>query len=250
LSIVNRVNKTICLIIFCFLSFAASCQTLRVGFIDFPPHFNFAEKNTKSPLFQYIDKALSPLNFDIEYVRLARERAYIELASGRLDMLMPTSASSAASSGNEDLRTLSSPLYHSVPGLCFKKENFIPILSATHRLDDLTIGVSAGAFLVPALTNSKANLLKIRGGNETGRGIEMTQRGRLDAFYHLSPIKVYHRKNALYKEVACSYFHGYSTPKYIAVAKTVSTAKFTLIKTAFEKAMQQQSYEYYFATRK
>ena len=78
----------------------------------------------------------------------------------------------------------------------------------------------------------------------------MTQRGRLDAFYHPSPIKVYHHKNPLYKEVACSYFHGYSTPIYIAVSKALPAEIFNLINTAYNKALLEQSYEYYFANRK
>ena len=78
----------------------------------------------------------------------------------------------------------------------------------------------------------------------------MTKKGRIDAFYHPSPINVYHRKSLIYKEIACSYFHGYSTPVYIAVADTLPTKKFRLIDNAFQNAMLKQTYEYYFASRK
>lgn len=78
----------------------------------------------------------------------------------------------------------------------------------------------------------------------------MTQRGWLDAFYHPSPIKVYHRKNPAYKEVACSYFHGYSTPVYIAISNVLPQKTFNLINSTYKNSITKQSYEYYFANRK
>ena len=107
------------------------------------------------------------------------------------------------------------PIFHAIPGLCFKKENFIPILSATHRLDSLTIGIASGIKPLPIIEASGGVLVPLKGQDATNRGIDLTQRGRISAIYHLSPQKVYHSKNPLYKELACSYFHGYSTPVYI-----------------------------------
>jgi len=241
---VNLVQKVIVFIIICLFSCEAASQSIKIGFTDYPPHISFDEDYKKSPLYQYINKMLSPLNFEIKYVKLPRERAFIELSRGRVDMLMPIPLE------NNEVKILSLPIFHSIPGLCFKKENFIPILSATHRFDNLTIGVPTSIPLVSALTDSKARLIPLKGENVTSRGIELTQRGRVDAFYHPSPIKVYHRKNPLYKEVACSYFHGYSTPIYIAVAKTLPKEVFDLINSTYEEAISKQSYEYYFANRK
>lgn len=86
-----------------------------------------------------------------------QERATIELLKGTVDVLMPIPLE------KETMRTLSLPIFHSVPGLCFKKENFIPILSTIHRLDDLTIGVPVSSTTVAGLTASKANLVQIKG---------------------------------------------------------------------------------------
>mgnify|MGYP003860186935 CR=1 FL=1 len=244
----NSVIKTICLLI-CFFAYSvyslkANAQVIRVGLIDYPPHINFDENLSKSPLYQYINRTLQPLGYTIKFVKLPRERATIELVKGRVDVLMPVPLE------NESMKILSLPIFHSVPGLCFKKENFIPILSAIHRLDDLTIGVPVSSTIVAGLSASKANLLQIKGENATNRGIEMTQRGWLDAFYHPSPVKVYHRKNPSYKEVACSYFHGYSTPVYIAISNTLPKETFNLINSTYQKAITKESYEYYFASRK
>lgn len=243
----NSVIKSVFLFVCCFAysvySFETNAQVIRVGLIDYPPHINFDEDLSKSPLYQYINTTLLPLGFTLKYVKLPRERASIELFKGRVDVLMPIPLE------NETMKTLSLPIFHSVPGLCFKKENFIPILSAIHRLDNLTIGVPASSKIVAGLTASKANLLQIKGENATNRGLEMTQRGWLDAFYHPSPIKVYHRKNPAYKELACSYFHGFATPVYIGISPKLPEKTFNLINATYQKAITKQSYEYYFASR-
>lgn len=240
--IVKNIYYTIVLSSFSFVAFS---QTLTVGFIDFPPHVNLHEGYKEGPLYQYINTMFLQENLNVVYVKLPRERALIELARGKVDLLMPTSISP----GNKTIRTLTMPLFHTIPGLCFQKENYIPILSATHRFKNLNIGVPTGTLLVDALTESQANLIPLNGEDVTRRGVELTQRGRLDAFYHQSPSKVYHRENPLYKEVACSYFHGYSTPVYIAVSNTINSETYTIINTVFKKAMLKQSYEYFYAIR-
>jgi hypothetical protein len=240
------VNKICCSIVLSWFSFAALSQTLTVGLIDFPPHISFHEEYEESPLYHYINAIFLKANFNVNYVKLPRERAFTELMKGRVDVLMPTSIPS----DYKAIRTLTLPLFQTVPGLCFKKENYIPILSATHRFENLNIGVPAGSKVVAAVAESKANLIPLKGDDVTSRGVELTQRGRLDAFYHPSPIEVYHRENPLYKEVACSYFHGYSTPIHIAIANKVPKEIYTFIDDAFQKAMLNQSYEYYFTMRK
>jgi len=234
------------LVAFSLYSFTVSAQSLKVGLIDYPPHINFDEALNKSPLYQYVNTVLLPLDLHVEFIKLPRKRATLELMKGNIDLLLPSSTSLE----NKTKKKLSSSIFQSVPGLCFKKESFIPILSATHRFDDLTIGVHINSSVVAGLKDSEAQLVYIGGDNATKRGMEMTKKGRIDAFYHPSPINVYHRKSLIYKEIACSYFHGYSTPVYIAVADTLPTKKFRLIDNAFQNAMLKQTYEYYFASRK
>jgi len=236
----NLRKKIIYLVLFYFFSCAAISQTIKVGVVDYPPHVNFNEELDKSPLIQYMDGALALSNHRFKYIKLSRARASVELEEGRIDVLMPIATV------KNKMMTLPSPIFYAIPGLCFKKENFIPILSATHRFNDLIIGFPANASLVSTLENSEANLIPLRGGNAVNRGIELTQRGRFDAFYHPSPVQVYHRNNPNYKEVACSYFHGYSAPIYLAVA---NAKIINLINSAYQKALSKQSYEYFFANR-
>jgi len=231
-------NKTIYVALFYFFSCAATSQTIKIGVVDYPPHINFNEDLNKSPLIKYMNDVLIQSNLSFEYIKLPRVRASVELAEGRVDILMPVPVIKST------IMTLPSPIFHTVPGLCFKKENFIPILSATHRLNGLMIGFPANSSLVLALTESTANLIPLLGENAVNRGIELTQRGRFDAFYHPSPVQVYHRNTPKYKEVACSYFHGYSTPIYVAVA---NIKIYNLLNSAYQKALSKQSYEYFFA---
>ncbi len=230
----------ICVALFYFSSFVVTAQTIKIGVVDYPPHINFNEELNKSPLIKYMNSVLLPLNYSFEYVKLPRVRASVELEEGRIDILMPIPVI------KKSILMLPLPLFHATPGLCFKKENFIPILSATHRFKDLMIGFPVNSSLVFALKDSKANLIPLMGENAVNRGIELTQRGRFDAFYHPSPVQVYHRNTPEYKEVACSYFHGYSTPIYVAVA---NVQIYKLLNTAYQKALSKQSYEYYFANR-
>jgi len=225
-----------------FLSFSSFSETLKIGLIDYPPHISFNERNSDSPLLQYISKFLLPMGFQIEFVKLPKFRGALELKSGNIDLLLPFDESSS------NVKTLGSPIFYSVPGLCFKKENFIPILSAIHRINDLIIGVPVNANPISPLQESTAKLVMLQGEGAINRGIDLTQRGRLDAFYHPNPRKIYHRKNKMYKEVACSYFNGYSKGVFIAVSPSMPLNKFNLIEQAYQETMTKLSYEYYFAT--
>lgn len=231
------------LVVFSVISFSSVglSQTLRIGLNQYVPHLDFAEENSESKLYQYINKLLLPLGYDLEFIRFPRGRGSIELNKGTIDLLLPYDNKS------KNFNTLSLPIFHSMPGLCFKKENFIPILSATHLFGDLLIGVPSDSPVVAPLSNSNALLVELKGVDAISRGIDLTQRGRIDAFYHPSPMKVYHRKNSMYKEVACSYFHGYSTGVFIALSKKMPAEQVAQIELAFYNTMKKMSYEYFFA---
>lgn len=219
-------------------------KAINIGIIDYPPHLDFSQNKTKTaPLVKFINRAFSQKGFTIEFVKLPGERANKLLQSGDIDLLLPIDK-------YEKTNTyLSIPVFHATPGLCFKKENFIPILSATHRLKGLTIGVPAGTKPLEIIEKSGGLLIPIKGNDATQRGIELTQRGRIKAVYHPSPQKVYHSKNPSYKELACSYFHGYSTPLYIGVSNKLDKVLLNEIDKVYVDAMKVESYEYFFAKR-
>lgn len=224
-------------------AFHSQGEVLQVGLVEYPPHINFDMDNEHSSLYEYVDEWLNTTNVEIEYIRFPTERGIKELQNGNIDLLFPLDVEI------EGVNTLQTPIFHSVPGLCFKRENFIPILSATHRFENLLVGVPTGVKVVSALENSDALIVELKGDDAISRGIDLTQRGRIDAFYHPYPLQVYHRKNAKYQEVACSSFHGYQTPVYIAVSPKLSKDKLDLIESFYKKAMEKISYDFYFATR-
>ena len=227
----------------CLFSTLCFAKTLRVAYVDYPPHFNFLQNQKNSPLHIYVNDFLASAGFETVIVKLPGERAAVELDKGNIDLLLPVTKDS----GKFDI--LQAPIFHSVPGLCFKKENFIPILSATHRFKGLTVGVPSGVSVVSALDNSGARLIEVTGSDVTKRGIDLTQRGRIDAYYHPSPQKIYHRENQQYSEVACSYFHGYSAPNFIALSKKLSNDTQRTIRAAFKNQMKQQTYELFIANQ-
>jgi len=236
-------KNSLCFILFCYLiltSDSVYCKSLKIGVVEYPPHLIFQNNHVSGKLFDYINNVLSPLNYDIEIIRLPNGRGVLELKKGNIDILLPYD------DFTKGIDTLSSPLFYSMPGLCFKKENFIPILSATHRFKELTVGVPLGAPIVPALKNSQATLLEIKGDDAISRGIALTQIGRIDAFYHPSPAKVYHQENKAFKEIACSYFHGYSNGVFIAVSPFMKQEDIQVVDARLKEVMAVMTYSYYF----
>jgi len=236
----SSLNFLLFCILFLFIGSAYS-KSLKIGIVEYPPHLVFQNNQVSGKLFDYFNNVLSPLNYDIEIIRLPNGRGVLELKKGSIDLLLPYD------DVIKGINTLTSPLFYSMPGLCFKKENFIPILSATHRFKELTVGVPLGAPIVPALQNSEAVLLEIKGDDAINRGIALTQIGRIDAFYHPSPAKVYHQENKAFKELACSYFHGYSNGVFIAVSPFMKHKDFQVVDARLKEAMAEMTYSYYFA---
>lgn len=215
----------------------AQSKELIIGVLEYPPHVTFDK--TDSTLIKYVNKTLKDAGYKAIYLHLLPERGLRELQKGQIDLLLPFDKRDSR------VATLSQPILHSVPGLCFKKENFIPILSATHRFKGLQVGVQAGQHVVEALAKSEANLVNIKGSDAINRGIYLTQRSRIDAFYHPNPSQVYHKGNLSYKEVACSSFHGYFIGIHIAVSPHFGDEQTSKVDAVFSKKLRSQNYEYF-----
>ncbi|NQZ06021.1 MAG: hypothetical protein HRT35_02575 [Algicola sp.] len=231
------------------LSGQTIADTLTIGVIEYPPHINFKQdidfnQNTvKNRAVTYVRRALKEQYDTIVFIKLPSKRAKIQLNKGAIDLLFPLA------DPKNQFRHLSKPLFNAIPGLCFKKKAFIPILSATHRLKGLTIGIPASTKVVTTLQNSGAKLKTIEGSNTLDTGINLLLDDLIDVLYHPSPVKVYHQSNRLSKKIACSYFYGQSWGVYIAVSPKMNATHFQLIDAAFSKALKSKSYEFYFAER-
>ncbi len=242
----NKISRTL-IIICCLCLFSQSAiaetETIKVGVVEYPPHVDFKREKMNEKAFKYVEKVLKGMYVNVEFIRFPTKRALVELKKGNIDLLFPLDDS------QKGVRRLSKPLFRSVPGLCFKKKNFIPFLSATHLFENLTIGVPAGTEMINSLKDSNANFTPVEGSDALRRGIRLLLVDRIDAFYHPSPVKVYHYSNELSKEVACSYFYGHSSGVFIAVEPKMNKHKYRLIDNAFSTELKIKSYEYYFAER-
>jgi len=239
-SIQLKLSIKLALILACCSTFLVEATTLNVGLVEYPPHLSFKEELNKSKLYQYLNKVINKTKLKVKFHKYSNKRAKFELNKGNIDILLPYEDTA------QNFKLFSTPLFHSVPGLCFKKEKFIPILSATHLFKGLIVGVPAGKPVLPILAEKGAHLVAIEGADIINRGIDLTQRGRLDAFYHPSPIQVYHNSNPQYKEVACSYFYGHSSGVYMAASPNLNNETFKLIEKALKESMAEISYEFFY----
>jgi hypothetical protein len=227
-----------------FLSFFCSriafAETLKVGIVEFPPHIDFSTKASDATVYKYINEILEGLVAKVEFKTYSHKQALIELNSGAIDLLFPLDVS------QNKLRHLSKPLFHVVPGLCFTKNNFIPVLSALHRLKDLNIAVASGAQVLDVIAASGANVTTLTKENKLQQGVDLLLANKIDAVYLSNPEKIYHYNNPLSKQIACSKFHGYPSGIYVAVRNNMSEDKYQLIDRAFTHALEINSYENFF----
>ncbi len=220
------------------LSAKASAEKILVGVVNYPPHINQGEPLENNATTQYLNTILKKIYTDVDFIKLPLKRALIELKKGKIDLLYPLNDDMA------DISYLSKPLFYTVPGLCFKKENFIPMLSATHLFKKMIIGIPAGVEVVSTLKEAKAHLRIIEGSGTINRGVNMLLGDRIDALYHPSPAQIYHFSNPLSKSIACSYFYGYSSGVSIASSPTMPPAQYQRINRAYIGALKNKSYEF------
>jgi hypothetical protein len=122
----------------------------------------------------------------------------------------------------DELQAVGKPITYEIPGLCFKKENFIPFLSATHQWKDLRIGFPGGVKLVSVLNkyNHNPKSSEIVGSHVYSRLVKMLMLDRFDAIYVQNINQIYSIDSENYDTVACSGFYGNLQPVYVATNPT------------------------------
>jgi ABC-type amino acid transport substrate-binding protein len=219
-------------------------KTIKIGIIDFPPHVNFIQNIEKDKAYKYVNRVLKGMYEKVQFVKLSQEKGLIELDNGTLDLLFPLKIE------NNELKHLTKPLFNLLPGLCFKKENFIPILSALHQLKGLSIGILSGTPILSLVKNAGANFQTLDHNASLSQGIALLLAGKYKAFYHPNPMEVYHYNNPLSKKIVCSRFLGYPSAIHIAVKKNMNNEEFSMIDKAFSHALEINSYEQYYWQKK
>jgi len=221
-------------------SLNVSAYEYRVGIIEYPPHAQLENKLPNGRIVDYVQAIITSHGHQVKLSASPVKRALKRLAEGDLDILLPIEAST------ENILTFTKPLFKLVPGLCFQKQDFLPILSATHRFKGMKVGHTDGIDITKTLDGSGAKLVPLKGKFALERGLKMLKAGRFDAFYHPNPIFLYHRNNPNSKHVACSYFHGLSSNTYVAVSPQLNEERRVLLEGAFNSMMENESYTDFF----
>jgi len=219
-----------------FFSGSGFAYEYRVGVVDYPPHIVAGETGLSGPAMDYIKELFEKHGDAVSFSLVPASRGEIQLLNGDIDLLLPVE--NLLDNGMK----IDKPLFNLVPGLCFRKEGFIPILSATGRFDRLTVGYADGTEIVSPLNNSKAKLVALKGTSGHERGIKMLIAGRIDAFYHSNPAFIYHKNNPISKEIACSYFHGLERNVYITVSPVMSAKKLIHAQESLSVGLEEESY--------
>jgi hypothetical protein len=222
----------------------AFSKTIKVGIVDFPPHINFIQNIKEDRAYKYVNKILKGMYGKIQFIKLSHDEGRVELDNGTIDILLPLKIE------NNEFKHLTKPLFNMIPGLCFKKEDFIPILSALHQLKDLNIGILSGTPILPLIKSTGANFHTLDNATSLSKGIELLLEGKYKAFYHPNPMEVYHYNNPLSKKVVCSKFLGYPSAIHIAVKSNMNNDDFNMIDKAFTRALEINSYEQYYWQKK
>jgi hypothetical protein len=211
------------------ISMVAQANTLVVGVLDFPPYIHVKDGKTFGRGINFIKNTFGKRGYKIKYKFYPSRRAAIELKNGGIDFLLPLFKEEKSAGDNFFLK----PLFYSVPGLCFKKENFIPILSATHRFKNLRIGHKFGLSLVAPLKDSGAEFKPLIGVDTFRRGMKMLMSNRIDSFYHPDPARVSGILKEFSSDVACSYFYGNATGMYIRVSPNLRKEKSAMLEKIY-----------------
>ncbi|MFT4924104.1 MAG: hypothetical protein ACI8WB_000182 [Phenylobacterium sp.] len=231
----------VCAVLSSMLSSTVMAAPINVGVVEYPPHINVKGKAVSGKAIEYVTNVLKSVGLEPKFTPYTAQRGMAEFQAGRIDLLMPIGEDI------KDVKKLSKPLFHATPGLCFRKDNFISILSATHRFKGLKVGYTDGAVVVGDLADGGAKMVPIKGKATMKRGIDMLIVNRFDAIYHPDPVKVYNMDSPHYKKIACSYFYGHSKNVFISASPKLDGGKFDSINSAFTKALEEKSYEFFFA---
>lgn len=211
-------------------------RPVKIGVVEYAPHITLKNNSVSGDAIDYMNRILRNSQIKASFVGYPLKRAIRNLKQDDIDLLMLLGEES------HGLKVFKRPMFFVVPGLCFKKENFIPILSAEHLYKDKLIAYPAGVKLVPTLFDSKAELKELNGGRLISRGLDMLKSNRIFAFYHPNPRLIYNKENPYYKDIACSYFYGHSTRVYIGISSKFDKTVLKKIEKSYEELLMLEPY--------
>jgi len=226
-------------IVFFTFSLFIRAEVIQIGFVEYPPHVINKNGEPVGSLVDYVRQAGKKTGIELSFKLLPYKRGLIEIGASNIDFLMPI-----INPKDLPLRYLQ-PLFTEVPGLCFLKKNYIPMLSAKKKLFNLRVGYMDGLAHLDTLTRSGATLFPIPGFNYLSRSFQMLGAGRLDAFYHPNPSESYSVKHDTPLFVACSPFHGVENQVFIAKSPIIHRSPTIHFEEMFESLQSVLPYVEY-----
>lgn len=188
-------------------------QKLVMGVYDYPPYIKISNSGEiKETWPQHFTESVE-FN-ELKLVAIPRKRLPVSLENGTIQLAFPIYEIA-------ELQPIGKPITYEIPGLCFKKENFIPFLSATHLWKNLRIGFPGGTKLVSILKkhNRNPNSFEVVGSDLSSRLIKMLMKDRFDAIYVQNMTQIYSIGGKYYDTIACSGFYGNLQAVYVAGLK-------------------------------
>lgn len=194
--------------------------TLTIGVYSYPPMVNVTNGEISGTAIEDLGRIVKGAGYNVVYRDFPRARLIPALKRNDIDLAFPVYTTS-----DQDTSVLSRELsLVEIPGLCFRKENFVPFLSTIKQWSQLKIVYPAGMEPAPILKKYGQQLSPVFGDNVLERTIKMVASGRADAAYSPNISFIYNVNSRYYPYIACSSFFGYSTPVYIGVSSKLPPA--------------------------
>jgi len=232
-----------CLILFSLQVFGAvgdtGRSTITIGTYGYQPHIKVSAGPLQGRGINYLRKLLESAGYKPVFQVVPRKRLAQYLANGKVDMAFPIYEKELRESKRMSVR----PLLFETPGLCFRKENFIPFLSVIERWKKLDIIYAGGTEIIPFLAKNNTSLKPVFGTNIQDRLIKMLASERADAAYVANVFPMYNVNSRFYRSIACSNFYGHSSAVYIAMSDQLDLSVIRSLRQSYKKLPHYAEFE-------
>ena len=217
----------------------ADTDTITIGTYGYRPHIKISDGSLQGRGINYLTKLVESAGYRPVYQVVPRKRLAHYLANGKVDMAFPIYEQEMRTSKQMSAR----PLLFETPGLCFRKEDFIPFLSVVDRWKSLDIVYAGGTEIIPFLAQNNNSLQPVFGTNIQDRLIKMLASKRAGAAYVANVFPMYNINSRFYKTIACSNFYGHSNPVHLAMSDKLDLSVRRSLRKSYKKLPHYAEFE-------
>jgi hypothetical protein len=213
-------------------------KTITIGTYDYLPDIEVNNGFLHGRGIDYLTKVVEGAGYKPIYQVVPRKRLAQHLENNEVDMAFPIYEEELLSARKMSIR----PVLFETPGLCFRKEKFIPFLSVVDRWDQLDIIYAGGIEIIPFLRKNNARLKPVYGTNIQGRLIKMVASQRADAAYVANARSVYNVNSRFYHLIACSNFYGHANPIHIALSSQLDYGVMAALRKSHDELLHYEEF--------